>query len=132
TVTVVATDDGGLANGGSNSSSATFAITVVGVNQPPSFTGGGDVTVREDAGPQSVAWASAVSPGPNEPAQHVGFTVTNDDNALFAVQPALSASGTLTFTPAADAHGSATVTVTAADDGGTANGGDDTTTAAFT
>ena len=38
----------------------------------------------------------------------------------------MSASGTLTYTPAANANGSATVTVRAQDNGGTANGGVDT------
>ena len=49
--------------------------------------------------------------------------MTNDNNALFAVQPSIAASGTLTYTLAADADGTATVTVTLIDDGGTANGG---------
>jgi hypothetical protein len=41
--------------------------------------------------------------------------------------PAIDATtGTLTYTPAANANGSATVTVTLFDDGGTANGGSDT------
>src|SRR5262249_32049462 len=47
----------------------------------------------------------------------------------FSVQPAISTSGTLTFTPAPDANGSATVTVTLKDNGGTANGGVDTSAA---
>ncbi len=42
--------------------------------------------------------------------------------------PAIAADGTLTYTTAADANGSATVTVTLMDDGSTANGGIDTST----
>ena len=45
---------------------------------------------------------------------------------MFSVQPAIAANGTLTFTPAADANGSATVTVKIHDDGGTSGGGIDT------
>ena len=41
-------------------------------------------------------------------------------------QPAISSAGTLTFTPAASENGSATVSVFLQDNGGTANGGDDT------
>src|SRR5579884_1919229 len=127
TVTVVAHDDGGTADGGVDTSApATFTITVVAVNQPPTFTAGGDVTALEDAGPQSLPWATAISPGPNEPTQTVSFTVTNSNNALFATQPTIDAGGTLTYTSAANANGSATVTVVAHDDGGTANGGSDT------
>ena len=72
-------------------------------------------------------WATAISPGPaSEASQNVTFTVTADTPALFAVQPAISPSGQLTFTSAANASGLATVTVTAHDDGGTANGGTNT------
>jgi hypothetical protein len=89
------------------------------------------VTVAEDAGPQTVAsWTTNISQGPaNESGQTLEFLVTNTNNALFAVQPAIAANGTLTFTPAADAHGAATVTVRLKDNGGTANGGVDTSAA---
>jgi hypothetical protein len=97
------------------------------VNDPPGFTKGANQTVPEDAGAQTVAnWATGITAGPNESAQTVTFTLTNDNNALFSSQPAVSSTGTLTYTPAANANGSATVTVTAKDDGGTANGGNDT------
>ena len=69
-------------------------------------------------------WATAISKGPaNESGQSVDFIVSNNNNALFVDQPAVTATGTLTYTPAADANGSATVTVRIHDDGGTANGG---------
>ncbi|HEX2123486.1 MAG TPA: Ig-like domain-containing protein, partial [Thermoanaerobaculia bacterium] len=134
TVTVTLSDNGGMANGGDDTSDAqTFTITVDAVNDEPTFTAGGDVTVNEDSGAYSASWASAVSAGPNESGQTVTFNVSNDDNSLFSVQPAISASGVLTFTPAADAFGTTTVTVFLTDDGGTANGGDDTSpTVTFT
>ena len=43
-----------------------------------------------------------------------------------------NATGTLTFTPAANAFGTATVTVIVHDNGGTANGGVDSVTNTFT
>ena len=52
--------------------------------------------------------------------------MTNTNNGLFSSQPSIDASGALTYTPAANANGSATVTVVLSDDGGTANGGVDT------
>lgn len=127
-VTVRAHDDGGTANGGVDTSAPqTFTITVEPVDDAPSFSAGADETVLEDAGAQAVAgWATAVSPGPaNESSQNVSFVVSADNTALFAVQPAVSPAGKLTYTPAANANGVATVTVTATDDGGTANGGVD-------
>lgn len=126
TVTVTAQDDGGTANGGSDTTAKTFTITVTAVNDPPSFVPGGDEVVLEDAGAQSAQWATGISAGPaDEAAQNVTFTTTNDDNALFAVQPSIDSAGGLTYTPAANANGTATVTVTAHDDGGTGNGGVD-------
>jgi VCBS repeat-containing protein len=128
TVTVRLTDNGGTANGGINESAEqTFVITVNPINDAPSFTKGADQTVNEDAAAQSVSnWATSISAGPtNESAQTVSFTVTNNNNALFSVQPAISATGTLTYTPAANASGTATVTVRLTDNGGTANGGVD-------
>ncbi|OGG44698.1 MAG: hypothetical protein A3F84_28760 [Candidatus Handelsmanbacteria bacterium RIFCSPLOWO2_12_FULL_64_10] len=132
TVTVTLKDDGGTANGGQDASPAqTFTITVTPVNDAPSFAKGPDQTVNEDAGAQTVAnWATAISAGPaDEAGQTLVFQVTNDNNALFSAQPAISPSGELTYAPGPDAHGSATVTVALKDDGGTANGGVDTSPA---
>ncbi|MBN2758133.1 MAG: hypothetical protein JXR51_13225, partial [Bacteroidales bacterium] len=61
-----------------------------------------------------------------EAAQTLTFHLTNNNNGLFSVQPSVSATGILTYTPTANANGSATVTIWLTDDGGTANGGDDT------
>ncbi len=132
TVTVKIHDDGGTANGGVDTSATqTFTITVNSVNDAPSFTKGADQTVNEDAGAQSVSgWATAISKGPaNESGQTVDFIVTNNNNSLFSSQPTVSATGTLTYTSAANANGSATVTVKIHDDGGTTNGGVDTSAA---
>jgi large repetitive protein len=74
------------------------------VNQAPSFLAGAAQTVLEDAGAQSVTWASSISPGPDsDKGQSVRFNVATDNPGLFAVQPAVAVDGTLTYTPAADA-----------------------------
>ena len=106
----------------------TMSVTVDAVNDAPSFAKGPDQTKDEDAGAQTVdGWATAISAGPNESGQTVDFQVTNDNNGLFAAgeQPSVAPNGTLTYTPAADKNGSATVTVKAKDSGGTDNGGVD-------
>jgi hypothetical protein len=129
TVTVTAHDDGGTANGGSDTSTPqSCTLTVEPVYDPPSFTKGPDQSVLSLLGAQTVpGWATAISPGPaNESSQNVTFTVTNDNNSLFSAQPAIAPNGTLTYTPALLAVGSATVTVRAHDDGGNSNGGNDT------
>ncbi len=106
----------------------TTTISVTPVNDAPTFTKGANLTVTANAGAQTVAgWATSIAAGPaNESAQTVSFTVTNSNNALFSVQPSIAANGTLTFTPATTGNGTATVTVVLQDNGGTANGGVDT------
>ena len=49
--------------------------------------------------------------------------------ALFQTPPAIDASGSLTYTPADDANGSADISVTVTDSGGTDNGGVETSAA---
>ena len=123
-------DNGGTANGGVDLDPTpnTITINVTAVNDVPSFTKGADQTVLEDAGAQNVlGWATNISPGPaNESGQVVNFIVTNNNNPLFSVQPAVSATGDLTYTPAADANGTAIVSVSIHDNGGVLNGGVDT------
>ncbi len=130
TITYQLRDNGGTANGGIDvSPTQTVVITVTAVNDAPGFTVGANQTVLEDAGAQTVAnWATAISAGPaDEAAQTLTFNITNNTNAaLFSVAPAVSATGTLTYTPAANAAGTATITLALQDNGGTANGGVDT------
>lgn len=110
------------------SAPCTVTIGVGGVNDAPSFQMGADQLVAFNSGAKSVAnWATQISPGPpDEAGQTVSFLVSNDKPALFSAAPAISPTGTLTFTPAANQTGTATVTVRLKDNGGTANGGVDT------
>ena len=68
-----------------------------------------------------------------KPAQALTITVSTDHPEFFDIagEPSVAADGTLTFTPATGAFGTANVTVTAQDDGGTANGGQDTGSISF-
>jgi len=107
----------------------TFLLTVNSLNDAPSFTKGPDQSVNEDSGAQTVAnWATNISPGPeDESSQTVAFQIIGNTNpALFSAGPALSPTGTLTYTPAPNANGTAAITITLMDNGGTANGGQDT------
>ena len=100
------------------------------MNDVPSFTPGGPVAVDEDSGTYSAVWATNVTAGPaNETGQLLSFEIFGDDNpSLFASAPTLSSSGTLNFSPATDANGAATISVRLHDNGGTSNGGLDTST----
>jgi uncharacterized repeat protein (TIGR01451 family) len=120
-ITITVTDELGA------SAARDFFLQVLPVNDAPTFAAGPGQTVREDAGPQTVpGWAHLISAGPaNEAGQEIAFLVNNDNSALFAAGPAISADGTLTFTPAPNAFGTANLVVQARDSGGTANGGTD-------
>jgi ELWxxDGT repeat protein/VCBS repeat-containing protein len=127
-VTVRLMDDGGTANGGADTTAAQlFTITILSVNDAPTFVKGPDLVVDEDDGAQVFEnWATAISVGPaDEAGQTYFFEVTNDFEDLFDAPPTLDASGTLRFAPKADAFGTATVSVVLRDSGGTANGGSD-------
>jgi hypothetical protein len=131
-VTVTLHDSGGVGNSGVDTSAAqTFTITVTAINVAPSFTKGADQTVNEDAGAQSVAgWATLISAGPpDESGQALNFLVSPANPGLFSVAPAVSPTGTLTYTPALNAVGSSLVTATLHDNGGIASGGVDTSAA---
>ena len=120
TVTVNLQDTGGTANGGSNTSlPATFVITI---SQGPSFIGGPDQNLTEAGAPtlQTVTnWATDISSGTNQPGATVNFNVSNDNNALFSVQPAISPTGTLTYQIAPNTFGTANVTAVLHTTGGT-------------
>ncbi len=85
-----------------------------------------NLTVEANSGPSTtVNFVTAISPGPvAEAGQTVSLEVSNDNNGIFATQPAIAGNGTLTFTPN-NTGGVATVTVIARDDGGTDFGGSD-------
>ena len=87
---------------------------------------GASLSVNRNTTKTQASWATAISKGPaNESTQTVAFTVTNNKTTLFTQQPAISATGTLTFRTGS-VKGTATVSVKAVDNGGTANGGVDT------
>ena len=98
------------------------------VNHAPSFVKGPDQVVTEDAGLQSISnWALNISAGSSqESTQQLNFIVTVDHPELFTLPPAISPAGTLTYQSVPNVSGLALVTVVLHDDGGTANGGQDT------
>ena len=133
TVTIRVHDDGGTADGGIDTGPGADVADrdLRAVDGPRRSPAGWGQTVLEDVGLQTVAgWAKGISPGPaDEASQTVGFLVDSDKPSLFSRQPGVAGDGTLTYTPAANANGTATVSVRGRDDGGTANGGVDTSAA---
>jgi hypothetical protein len=119
TITVTV-NDGGTSN---NVVSRTFAVTVSPVNQAPTLTTLANVTIDENAGLQTVSLSGITSGAANE-FDTLSVTASSSNPALIPT-PTVSytspnATGSLTFTPAAVAYGSATITVTV-NDGGASN-----------
>ncbi len=112
-------------DGALGSNPVTVTITVDPVNDAPSFVSGGDLTV--DASPYSQPWAAGSAGPADESAQTLTYSTSVDlpGSLLFSSQPEIAPDGTLSFTPNG-IPGVATVTVHVQDDGGTANGGVDT------
>ena len=111
TITLTVTDG----NGGSTND--TFLLTVGAVNDPPSFTIGGNRSHPTGTNTaQSFAdGASAIDDGDADIVQALTFNVSNDNNALFTVQPSITPTGNLDYTPTGIA-GSAIVSVSLTDD----------------
>jgi VCBS repeat-containing protein len=127
TVTVKVQDTGGTLFGGMDTTTQTFTIVLEALNDAPSFVVPAEAATTVNTGLNTFTmFATMISAGgaADEAGQAVSFFLMNDNNALFDVQPAIDASGTLTFTVAADSTGLATVTVFAMDDGGTTFVGD--------
>lgn len=115
-------------DGSGPSAPATVDITVNAVNDAPSFTKGANQSVLTSAGAQTVNnWATNISRGPaDESGQALNFIIASNSNAaIFSAAPAISPTGTLTYTPSGTS-GTSTIGVQLHDDGGTANSGVDT------
>ncbi len=136
TVTVTVHDDGGTAFGSLDTFSRTFQLTIVPVNQRPSLATLADLVINEDDPVQTVQLAG-ISAGPaNEAGQALTVTAISSrpdiiaNPTVFYASP--QAAGALQFTPLAHQSGVVTIFVQVADNGGTANGGQDRVARSFT
>ncbi|WP_232530000.1 Ig-like domain-containing protein [Rosistilla oblonga] len=130
-VAVTLKDHGDTDNGGVDTTTKTFIVNIGAVNDAPSFTltASPNQSALQSAGAQTVNnFVTAFHPGggSDEALQTVSdYIVTVDTPGIFAVLPDISNAGVLTFTPATDRTGLATVSVQVRDNGGQANGGND-------
>ena len=115
-------------DGAADSNVATVTINVNAVNDAPALDAIPDpAAILEDAGLQTIN-LSGISAGPaDESGQELIVTAVSSDTSLIP-DPTVSytspnATGSLSYTPVAEANGTATITVRVEDDGGTAKGG---------
>jgi len=117
------------------SSDTGWSTNVTPANDPPTLAVIPNQTVNDNSGAHTLT-LSGITPGDADDAgQTVTISALSSYPALLP-NPVLhysnpSTTGTLTFTPAANSYGTALVTVTVKDSGGTANGGGDTLTRTF-
>ena len=116
----VKVNDGGKSN---NIVTRTFTVTVNVVNHTPTLNAISNLTINENSGLQTVNLSGITSGATNE-IQTLKVTVTCSNRSLISTPSVRYTSpntyGTLTFTPVANAKGTATVTVTV-NDGGKSN-----------
>ena len=111
-----------------------MTVTVDPVNDAPTIAAISDVNILEDDGLQS-ANLSGIGTGAANEVQNIVLTATSSNPSLIPdpsvnyVSPA--ATGSLDFSPLPDQYGTTTITVTLVDNGGTPNGGNDTTITTF-
>jgi hypothetical protein len=120
---------------GESSQTITIPVTIRAVNDPPTFVRAADPTAPDENGAQDLPnFASAISVGPPDEVaagQTYAFVLQSDRPDLFSVPPAIDNNGRLTFTPAPNVEGVATVNLTIGDTGGRSNGGDDDSVQVF-
>jgi hypothetical protein len=121
-------------NGGLGGALATATITVLSVNDTPTLNAIANLAVNEDSPAKTINLAG-ISAGGGE-AQTLTVTATSDNTGLIpnpvVTYTSPNATGTLTFTPVAGQSGTALITVTVKDNGGTANGATDSFQRTFT
>jgi len=126
-------------------STATVTIAVTPVNDPPTLDPIADpAAILEDAGEQTVGLSGIAqggdAPGFNNetlPAQFPLVVTATSDNTGLIPDPTVTytspdGTGSLAYTPVPNQSGSAVITVTVMDQGGTANGGVDSVQQTFT
>ncbi len=112
-------------NSGTTSNVATVSITVNPVNDAPTLNAIADLSIQQNAGLQTVS-LSGITAGGGE-TQVLTVTASSNNPTLIpdptVTYTSAEATGSISFTPGSSVSGTATITVTVTDNGGTANGG---------
>lgn len=132
-ITVTVSDDGGVADNGKNETTTFFTVTVS-PNGEPTINEVTDLNLFVNAGAEVVNLAG-IGDGDSGVDQTLTLTATSDNQSLIpdpvVAYSSPDATGTLTLNPVADQFGTANITVTLSDNGGTENGGVNTKTFTF-
>jgi len=128
-ITITVQDDGGTENGGIDTRSVSFAVTVNAINTPPSFIVNRDVVLAEDA-PADPIRIREISDG-DDGSQQVSFTATSLNQDLIANVSVDYVPGepdaSINYEPVPGRNGTGIIRLVGRDDGGLENGGLDST-----
>ncbi len=133
TITVTVSDDAGTANGGVNEIMETFIVRVE-ANNAPTIDQLSDIGLDINAAEQTIN-LTGITAGESSDYQTLTVTASSDNTSLIP-NPTVTytsddATGSIAFTPEMDATGTAVITVTVTDNGGTLGGGVNETSTTF-
>jgi len=129
-ITVTADDRGGS----NNIIRRHFVVTVNPVNDAPTLDAINDIVVDQNSGSRTIILTGVGSGAANENQTLTINALSSDTSVILTSAIAYVSPGSnaaLTFTPNSGATGNVVITVTVHDDGGTANGGQDSITRTF-
>ncbi|EKX39852.1 hypothetical protein GUITHDRAFT_143231 [Guillardia theta CCMP2712] len=123
-------DDGGVENGGVDTFTRYLTITILNVNDPPTFSIPGQLDLTESSFYRLPSFAQGIAPGPsNEGQQKLTFSVVASSSLdLFRQHPQIDINGQLTLHLSPSRSGTSYVVFMLKDDGGTAYDGHDYST----
>ncbi|MBI5773090.1 MAG: hypothetical protein HZA89_05015 [Verrucomicrobia bacterium] len=135
TITVTFNDNGGTTGGGVDAVTRTFTITVSAINDAPALAAINNVTNFVNSGLTTVSLTGIATGPANESGQTISSVTASSSNTGLIPNPNVTytagSTGSLSFTPVTSASGTATITVTVQDNGGTASGGVDSVASTF-
>jgi len=128
TITLAVSDTDGT------TTTKSFVLSVTSINDRPTLNPIANLTLIVDAGPQNLSLTGISSGAVNE--NQTLIVQANSSNPALIPNPTVNYTspnslGSLSFTPAPGAIGSAMITVAVQDDGGTRNGGQNTVSRSF-
>src|SRR5262249_857129 len=128
----------GTANGGVNTVSQSFTVTIIPVNQAPTLgsLASNTTSIPENTTTPQVVNLVSITAGAGDTNQSLSVTAVSSNPALIP-NPAANyaspdASGQISSVPAPNMSGTAIIPVTVMDNGGTQNGGVNTFSQSFT
>jgi hypothetical protein len=133
-IDIILRDAGGIANGGLDSLVITFDLLITGINDAPTFNDLADLEIQEDSGSFTVQ-IDGIDPGIFEDDQQTILAAASSASSVvpdpIVHYDGFSNTADMIISTAINANGTATITVSAKDNGGITNNGTDSFSRTF-